>query len=425
MRNKLVDLVTRDMKRVWHAGAVHIGASDWVVQSAGIIQRIILARILGAANIGHIAVVSSSMQLLGLPASLGISTPTTKITAERTGDESGQRDVLVTGFTFILFVSLSVAVVALILLGTTGIVADAVARRLLSIMVAFLPLGVLWQLIISWLAGRQQMRLIAKIQGSMPVIGIMMAVTLSYFWQVRGWLASSIVMIMISFGVSFYNARTRIPLAIDTALLRRMLHIGLFAFLGQAVGTVLLQFDTLCVSGIMKNAEATGIYNTAALAYQQLIALVGGILYTVFPYVAKHRNDLPLLRRRYWELSSKLFVLSAAGGICAWFAAPIFFPIFGREFAASVGPFRILVIGSLFRAQYVLVNTYLDALGRTDVTFVTGLLAMVSNIVLNLIFIPRWGVAGAAWATVISLFFSMVVREAAVHYLIFHKKAIR
>jgi Na+-driven multidrug efflux pump len=71
------------------------------------------------------------------------------------------------------------------------------------------------------------------------------------------------------------------------------------------------------------------------------------------------------------------------------------------------------------------VNTYLDALGRTDVTFITGLLAMVTNIVLNLVFIPRWGVPGAAWATVISLFFSMVVREAAFHYLIFHKKAIR
>ena len=425
MGNKLVDLVTRDVKRAWHAGALHIGASDWVVQSSGIVQRIILARILGAANIGHIAVVSSSLQLLGLPASLGIGTPITKITAERTGNEDGQRQVLVTGFTFVLFVSISVAIIALILLGTTGIIADQIARKLLSIMVAFLPLAVLYQLMISWLAGRQRMRLIAKIQGSMPVMGIVTAVTLSYFWHVRGWLVSSIAMMMIAFGICYYSVRTKIPLSVETPLLRRMLHIGLFAFLGQAVGTVLLQFDTLCVSGIMKNAEATGIYNTAALAYQQLIALVGGILYTVFPYVAKHRDDLPLLRRRYWELSSKLFILSAAGGIGAWFAAPIFFPILGRDFAASVGPFRILVVGSLFRAQYVLVNTYLDALGRTDVTFMTGLLAMVSNIVLNLVFIPRWGVPGAAWATVISLFFSMVVREAAFHYLIFHKKAIR
>jgi len=64
MGNKIVDLVTRDVKRAWHAGALHIGAADWVVQSAGIVQRIILARILGVANIGHIAVVSSSMQLL-------------------------------------------------------------------------------------------------------------------------------------------------------------------------------------------------------------------------------------------------------------------------------------------------------------------------------------------------------------------------
>ena len=416
---------SRDVKRAWHAGALHIGASDWVVQSAAIIQRIILARILGVANIGHIAVVSSSLSILALPASMGINTPTTKITAERTDDERGQREVLITGFTYTFFLSLSVSVIAFILMLTTSIIADEVARRLLSIIVLFLPISILSGLMISWLAGRRQMKLIAKIQGFMPLVGIVTAVTLSHLWQLNGWLVSSVTMIMLGFSLLYYFVRTRIRLTIDAALLKRMLSIGLFAFLGQSVGVVLLQFDTLCISGIMKNPEATGIYSTAALAYQQLIALVGGILFTVFPYVAKNRNDMALLRRRYWELSLKLFLLSAAGGICAWLAAPIFFPIFGREFAASVGPFRILVFGSLFRAQYVLVNTYLDALGRTDMTFATGLLATVANIVLNLVFIPRWGISGAAWATVISLFVSMLVREAAIHYLIFHKKAIR
>ena len=425
MLRKMVDLVVRDVKRAWHAGALHIGASDWIVQSTLIVQRIILARILGAANIGHIAVVSSSLQLLSLPASMGIHAPTTKITAERMDDEHGQREVLVTGFTYAFFLSLSVAVIALILLQTTSIIADEVARRLLSIIVLFVPFTVLSQLMMSWLAGKKQMRLIAKIAGFMPLVGIITAVTLSYVWQVRGWLVSSIAMIILGFTLWSHFVRTRIRPAIDTALLKRMLKIGLFSFLGQSVAVVLLQFDTLCISGIMKDPVATGIYNTAALAYQQLLTLVGGILFTVFPYVAQHRNDMPLLRRRYFELSLKLFLLSAAGAVGAWFAAPIFFPIFGRDFAASVGPFRILVVGSLFRAQFVLVNTYLDALGRTDVTFATGLMALVANIVLNIVFIPRWGLSGAAWATVISLFFSMLVREAAIHYLIFHKKAIR
>ena len=41
MRMKAVDLLTRDLKRAWRAGALHIGASDWLVQSAAIVQRII------------------------------------------------------------------------------------------------------------------------------------------------------------------------------------------------------------------------------------------------------------------------------------------------------------------------------------------------------------------------------------------------
>ena len=425
MLRRVVDIVIRDVKRAWHAGALHIGASDWIVQSTLTAQRIILARILGVANIGHIAVVSSSLQLLCVPANMGIYSPTTKITAERTDDEHGQREVLLTGFTFTFFLSLFVTVITFILMRTTGIIADEVARKLLSVIVLFIPFVVLSQLMMSWLAGRKQMRLIAKITAFVPLIGIVTAVTLSYVWQVRGWLVSSIAMIVLGFTLWHYFVRTRIRLIVDTALLKRMLSIGLFSFLGQSSAVVLLQFDTLCVSGIMKDPVATGIYSMASLAYQQLVVLVGGILFTVGPYVAQHRNNLPLLRRRYLELSLKLFLLSAAGATCAWLAAPILFPILGSEFTAAVGPFRILAIGSLFRAQFMLVNGYIDNLGRTDLTFVTGFLAMIANILLNLVFIPRWGISGAAWATVSSLFFSMIIREVAIQYWIFHKKAIR
>jgi len=420
-----INLLTQDLSRVWRAGAVHISASQWLAQAVGIVQRIILARILGAANIGHIAVVRSSLALLQLPAGAGIFTPTTKLTAENSGDSEAQVNVLATGFWFVLCTSSVVALITLIILRTTSVIADEVARDLLSVIVLFLPLIVLSEIIVSFLAGQQRMRLIAKVRIFSSVAGFVTVVSLCYFWGLRGWLVNHVGWVILGFCIYLFYVGIKIPLRWNPQILSRMVRIGLFAFLGQSVGTVLLEFDTLCISGIMRDAEATGIYNTAAMASQQLMAVVGGVLYTVFPYVAKNHHDMPKLRQQYNELSLKLFLFSCGAGLCAWFISPWFFPLFGHKFVASIAPFRILVIGFLFRVQYVLGNTYLDALGRTDITFVSGLLAAICNIILNILFIPKWGIMGAAWATVISLFFSMLLREAALHYFIFYKGAIR
>ena len=419
------NVLLNDFFRIWRAGAVHIGASRWLVQAVGIIQSIVLARILGAGNIGHIAVVRSSMEIIKLPAGAGIFTSVNKLTAEESGNIEGQTKVLATGFWFGLCTSSFVALIAFIALRTTSIIADSVARDLLSVIVLFLPLTALSQIIVSFLAGQQRMRLIAKIGTVLPITGFVTIVFLCYFIGLSGWLISIIAWIIISFCIYFFFTGIRIQLGWDTQILGRMLRIGLFAFLGQSVGTILLQFDTLCISGIMKDAEATGVYNTAAMASQQMMAVMGGILYTLFPYVAKNQGNIKKLRARYKELSVKLFLLSVAAGMFAWLASPWFFSLFGPKFVASIDPFRILIIGFLCRVQYVLANTYLDALGRTDITFASGLMATLCNILLNLLFIPRWGIIGAAWATVTSLVLSMIIREAALHYFIFYKKALR
>jgi len=422
---KNFDLLINDFGRIWRVGALHIGTSQGIANSIGIVRRILLARILGAANIGNIAVVKSSLELLKLPAGIGMFTPVTKLTAEKSSNSFEQSKVLATGSRFVFCTSCLTAIISIVLLRTTSVIVNNVARDLLSIVVLLLPLMALSQILQSSLAGQMRMRLIAKIEAFLPVAGFITAVLLCYFWSLNGWILNHVAWVIIGFFIYFFFVRTKIFIKWDVILLRRMLRIGMFAFLGRAVGTILLHFDTLCISGIMKDPEATGIYNTAAIASQQLMVLIGGILYTVFPYVAKNCNDLPKLFKRYKELSLKLMLLTGFIGLCAWLISPFFFPLFGQKFVASTIPFRILIIGFFCRVQFVLANTYLDALGRTDITFISGLLAAISNIILNVLFIPKWGIIGAAWATVISLFFSMLIRIVTLKYFIFYKKALR
>ena len=418
-------LLSKDINRLWRKGAIHISTSNWLKQIISILQRILLARIIGAENIGHIAVVRSSMAIFQLPAKVGIFTPTTKLAAENKGNESIQTDILSNAFGFVFCTSCAVSLVSYFVLKKIPDFFSREVQDIMPVVVFLLPFLSLTHIMTSFLAGQQRMKDIANLQISISVGGFFSVLALCYYYEFRGWIIYYVGLAVLSFFIFLYYVGSNITLRYNWKILKKMLSIGVFAFLGQSVGTILLQVDTLSINGIMKNAEATGIYNTAALAYQQLMTVVGGILFTTFPYVAQNKYNVPLLFKRYKELSLKLFFLSFVASICAWIIAPLFFSFFGPEFLASVFPFRILVLGFLCRVQYVLVNCFLDALGRTDLTFITGLMTTICNILLNIMFIPKWGINGAAWATVISLFLTMILRAIALQYFIFYKKAYK
>jgi len=83
-------------------------------------------------------------------------------------------------------------------------------------------------------------------------------------------------------------------------------------------------------------------------------------------------------------------------------AKPVFHLLFGSAYEQSIPVLMIHVLGLtviLFggATTYILIAENLQKyqLYRT-------LIGCISNVIFNLIFIPRWGVQGAAWASVIS-----------------------
>jgi Na+-driven multidrug efflux pump len=49
-----------------------------------------------------------------------------------------------------------------------------------------------------------------------------------------------------------------------------------------------------------------------------------------------------------------------------------------------------------------LLNSYLVAENFRKILFITSFVAMLGNVLLNLILIPKYGIVGSAWATFIS-----------------------
>jgi O-antigen/teichoic acid export membrane protein len=99
----------------------------------------------------------------------------------------------------------------------------------------------------------------------------------------------------------------------------------------------------------------------------------------------------------YWlfGLSAGLAVL--LGGIDV--LVPL---VFGPAFAGAVAPLALLIVATLALALFNTFTPLLAAHGATWSLSGVCLLSAAANVVLNLALIPRFGIVGAAWATVIA-----------------------
>jgi O-antigen/teichoic acid export membrane protein len=318
-----------------------------------------------------------------------------------------------------------VGICAWIILQHTKWLGDPVAQNLLKLLLLLLPIMIFNQVFQSALIGERRIKSVAAVQILIALLSIGAVVPMAWIWGLSGWLYNQYLVIVFSFFILVFLLRRIISFRWNGSTAKKVARIGGFAFAAQLLGTLIYQVDTLTVSGILKDPFSTGIYNTAALIAQQMIVFPGAILQATFPFVAHNRNDLKKLKARYQELLIKLALLGAIMAGVAWLICPFLFVLFGDKFYASISPFRVLIIGSVFQGLVILNNTYLDALGRTDIHFYTGIFSAVTAVSLNLAFIPHWQLMGAAWATTVTLFFSFLLRHVSVQYFIFHKKAIR
>lgn len=422
---QIIETIKRDGVRAWRSGAGFIAISRWTSAFMGILRRIVLARILGAENIGHIAVLNAVMSLVRLPAGAGIFPVVTKLVAENQGNPDAQKEVIGTAVRINLVASGIVIAGVWGMLTFTDLIRDPIAKSLVYVLAVFVPIMISSGLFRCGLMGQRKIKSVGLIDTIVTVTGAATAIGMAWLWTLTGWFYSQILVIFIECVLFIWFIRSILSFRWNRGIASRLATIGGFSFATQLLSVLVLQFDTLTVSGVLKDPVATGVYNTAVLAVQQLMHFPGSILVVVFPFVAQHSDDMPRLRERYGELQKKLFIMTLAVCAVAWVGCPWFFVIFGPEFSASVGPFRVLIFGLIARVLYVLDGIYLEALGRTDVLLVAVSVFTAIFVGMNLFLIPRYGLMGAAWASTVSMFVGFLIRNICVRYFIFHKQAIR
>jgi O-antigen/teichoic acid export membrane protein len=161
--------------------------------------------------------------------------------------------------------------------------------------------------------------------------------------------------------------------------------------------------DTVILGAMRSNAE-TGYYGAAYRVYEGLTyppSIVASLVTPRLSFLFVHeRHRVRALLTRVVSGAAIMGVVLGGAGVVA--AAPLVTFLFGSDFAAAAMPLRILSGGAVFVFCTWILHAAAIATNLDRRLFLTTVIGLGTNVLLNVLFIPRWGMNGAASATVIA-----------------------
>jgi len=159
------------------------------------------------------------------------------------------------------------------------------------------------------------------------------------------------------------------------------------------------------VNGTTTNIEEVGVYYTAfKLSMFAAVALMA-INSIASPKFAEMfaKNDMEGLKKVIYQ-STKMIFWSSAPLVAIFFIFPEFFlSLFGEEFKVGVTAFIFLSCGRLISSFSGSVGNILQMTGNQNIYAKILFFGAILNVLLNLMLIPRYGINGAALASMCSL----------------------
>jgi len=160
--------------------------------------------------------------------------------------------------------------------------------------------------------------------------------------------------------------------------------------------------------GFLKTTKDVGIYTVAVNISSLLVIIYPLFTELFFPLITKEysKNNLKLIKQLSQQIGKWIFALTLPILILIFLFPGAFINIlFGNQYILAENAVRYLSIGVFFTAIFIVSENILYMIGKSRLIFLNIIIITILNVILNFILITRYGIDGAAIATMISLIF--------------------
>jgi len=170
--------------------------------------------------------------------------------------------------------------------------------------------------------------------------------------------------------------------------------------LGMIFSVLYFRLDIVMLQ-LMTEEKVVGFYSAAYKLFEVAVVLPHSFMLVLFPaLVEEYHSDRSLFKDRF---KKALVMYSLFGGgiaLVLWgFSNAIINLVYGEKFLPSIPVLDVLSWAILLFFVNFLLSNILITSGREMINAWNLIGATVLNIILNLVWIPRYGATGAAWAT--------------------------
>jgi O-antigen/teichoic acid export membrane protein len=201
--------------------------------------------------------------------------------------------------------------------------------------------------------------------------------------------------------------RRSTPLTWRGAPLGEALPFGLRSWVGVVAQVLNYRADLLLINLFLGPARA-GVYAIALILTEALWYIPQSAATVLYPRVSC--DEEPRRTRTTLAAARAILALSVVGGIALYFVAEHYlYYVAGPKFEWAKPVIQILIPGVVAASVAKVLSSDLSGRGRPGLTSLAGLVAAATNIGLNVILIPLYGLNGAALASAVSYTLSAAV----------------
>lgn len=188
------------------------------------------------------------------------------------------------------------------------------------------------------------------------------------------------------------------------------------------LGLIYFRIDTIMLSYFKGNFE-TGLYGTAYRFFEAASFIPVAFSAAIFPVFVKLQEQKNLLRSRYSRSVSFMFILGVLILLTFQFILPDLIIRFLPEFKDSIEPIKILSFSIPFMFMAAPgVQIMMSQEKFLKKVIIISIFTVTFNVVLNLLFIPKYGILAASWITVASEILSFIIFYIFIRYSILSTK---
>lgn len=379
---------------------ISVFRSKVIIIFAGLFNAVIIARSLGPELNGTLASILVYPSLFITFGALGISKSSAYILGRKLADQNSVYKSIIHLWLFSSFFSSIVSF---------GLVYFTLANRpsidLVLLSVLPIPFSLLNTYLSGVFLGNNQIKEFNEVNWIPNITTLIFTFLLVFVFKLEliGVLLAQTFGQGIMSGILFWKigASKLFSFKVDLTVIKSILKLGIAYAIGLLIVNMNYRFDVIILEQISTPFEI-GIYSKGSVLTQYLwqIPMLLGTIVFARSAGAVDRRSYSLKVCQLLRLS--LLVIISCSIVLIFLAKPIILLLFGDAFLGSVDVLKMLMPGVALLTIFIVLNMDISGQGKPLFLVRSLLPALIGNIILNIILIPKYGAIGAAFSSSIT-----------------------